>query len=82
MNRTPTHLRLQAINCYYTKNFSLVLSIVFSIGVITFNYTKYSLVLVAPARAYAYTRAFRAYRSGGIYPALTQACESSKGGVA
>jgi hypothetical protein len=53
MNRTPTHLRLQAINCYYTKNFSLVLSIVFSIGVIIFNYTKYSLVLVAPARAYA-----------------------------
>jgi hypothetical protein len=82
MNRTPTHLRLQAINCYYTKNFSLVLSIVFSIGVIIFNYTKYSLVLVAPARAYAYTRAFRAYRSGGIYPASTQACESSKGGVA
>ena len=53
MNRTPTHLRLQAINCYYTKNFSLVLSIVFSIGVIIFNYTKYSLLLVAPPRAYA-----------------------------
>ena len=51
MNRTPTHLRLQAINCYYTKNYGLVLSIVFSIGVIVFNYTKYSLVLVAPARA-------------------------------
>ncbi len=82
MNRTPTHLRLQAINCYYTKNYGLVLSIVFSIGVIIFNYTKYSLVLVAPARAYAYTRAFRAYRSGRIYPASTQASESSKGGVA
>jgi hypothetical protein len=53
MNRTLTHLHLQAINCYYTKNYGLVLSIVFSIGVIIFNYTKYSLVLVAPARAYA-----------------------------
>jgi hypothetical protein len=52
MNRTSVLSHPQAINCNYTK-FSLVISIVFSIGVIVFNYTKYSLVLVAPARAYA-----------------------------
>ena len=52
----------QAINSNYTKlKFSLVisivLSIVFSIGVILFNYTKYSLVLDAPARVRAYAHA-------------------------
>ena len=48
----------QAINSNYTKfGFSLVLSIVFSIGVILFNYTKYSLVLDAPARIHAYAHA-------------------------
>jgi hypothetical protein len=56
MNRTSVLSHPQAINCNYTK-FRLVISIVFSIGVIVFNYTKYSLVLVAPARAYAYTYA-------------------------
>ena len=48
----------QAINSNYTKfGFSLVLSIVFSIGVILFNYTKYSLVLDAPAHIHAYAHA-------------------------
>jgi hypothetical protein len=56
MNRTSALSHPQAINCNYTK-FRLVISIVFSIGVIVFNYTKYSLVLVAPARMYAYTYA-------------------------
>ena len=44
----------QAINCSYTKfRLSIVLSIVFSIGVILLYYTKYSLVLVARTHAYA-----------------------------
>ena len=48
----------QAINSNYTKlKFSFVISIVLSIGVILFNYTKYSLVLVAPARVRAYAHA-------------------------
>ena len=52
----------QAINSNYTKPkfslvISIVLSIVFSIGVILFNYTKYSLVLDAPARVRAYAHA-------------------------
>ena len=66
MNRTPqqrvTAIITQAINSDYAKLkfslvFSIVLSIVFSIGVILFNYTKYSLVLVAPARVRAYAHA-------------------------
>ena len=70
MNRTPqqriTAIITQAINSDYAKlKFSLVFSIVlsivfsivFSIGVILFNYTKYSLVLVAPARVRAYAHA-------------------------
>ena len=66
MNRTPqqriTAIITQAINSDYAKLkfslvFSIVLSIVFSIGVILFNYTKYSLVLVAPARVHAHARA-------------------------
>ena len=66
MNRTPqqhgTATVTQAINSNYTKlKFSLVISIVLSIGVsigvILFNYTKYSLVLVAPARVRAYAHA-------------------------
>ena len=66
MNRTPlqhgTATVTQAINSNYTKlKFSLVisivLSIVFSIGVILFNYTKYSLVLDALARVRAYAHA-------------------------
>ena len=62
MNRTPlqhgTATVTQAINSNYTKlKFSFVISIVFSIGVILFNYTKYSLVLDAPARVRAYAHA-------------------------
>ena len=66
MNRTParhgTATVTQAINSDYAKLkfslvFSIVLSIVFSIGVILFNYTKYSLVLDAPARVRAYAHA-------------------------
>ena len=66
MNLTPqrhgTATVTQAINSDYAKLkfslvFSIVLSIVFSIGVILFNYTKYSLVLVAPARVRAYAHA-------------------------
>ena len=66
MNRTPqqriTAIITQAINSDYAKLkfslvFSIVLSIVFSIGVILFNYNKYILVLVAPARVRAYAHA-------------------------
>ena len=42
----------QAIDSDYAKfRFSVILSMVFSIGVVFFDYTKYSLVLDAPVHA-------------------------------